>query len=212
MKAVLIAALLFAVCLTFASPGLSADPDAHPERIVIIGDPMDDRTDIEHMVKGFERISAAKAFYESSGSEVWIEDPSYGIKDRVLGKLASDLKEAIGRCSFIHGCGPEFKEIIPGDDIPVDMGFLMIAIMMVKSIDEHMGNVLENIHGSAVSINDYSQDATMINTSPSGGERKDDEKDEDDEPIIPFTMIRTAEAPSMPMESSIIRIDQGTIF
>ena len=99
----------------------------------------------------------------------------------------------------------------------------MIAIMMVKSIDEHMGNVLENIHGSAVSINDYSQDATMINISPSGGERKDDEKDEDeppdgmvtvekDEPIIPFTMIRTAEAPSMPMESSIIRIDQGTIF
>ena len=212
MKAVLIAALMFAVCLTFASPGLSADPDAQPERIVIIGDPMDDRTDIEHMVKGFERISAAKAFYESSGSEVWIEDPSYGIKDRVLGKLASDLKEAIGRCSFIHGHGPEFKEIIPGDDIPVDMGFLMIAIMMVKSIDEHMGNVLENIHGSAVSINDYSQDATMINTSPSGGERKDDEKDEDDEPIIPFTMIRTAEAPSMPMESSIIRIDQGTIF
>ena len=212
MKAVLIAALMFAVCLTFASPGLSADPDANPERIVIIGDPMDDRTDIEHMVKGFERISAAKAFYESSGSEVWIEDPSYGIKDRVLGKLASDLKEAIGRCSFIHGHGPEFKEIISGDDIPVDMGFLMIAIMMVKSIDEHMGNVLENIHGSAVSINDYSQDATMINISPSGGERKDDEKDEDDEPIIPFTMIRTAEAPSMPMESSIIRIDQGTIF
>lgn len=225
MKAVLIAALMFAVCLTFASPGLSADPDAHPERIVIIGGPMDDRTDIEHMVKGFERISAAKAFYESSGSEVWIEDPSYGIKDRVLGKLASDLKEAIGRCSFIHGHGPEFKEIIPGDDIPVDMGFLVIAIMMVKSIDEHIGNVLENIHGSAVSINDYSQDATMINISPSGGERKDDEKDEDepsdgmvtvedeeDEPIIPFTMIRTAEAPSMPMESSIIRIDQGTIF
>lgn len=225
MKAVLIAALMFAVCLTFASPGLSADPDAHPERIVIIGDPMDDRTDIEHMVKGFERISAAKAFYESSGSEVWIEDPSYGIKDRVLGKLASDLKEAIGRCSFIHGHGPEFKEIIPSDDIPVDMGFLMISIMMVKSIDEHMGNVLENIHGSAVSINDYSQDATMINISPSGGERKDDEKDEDepsdrtvtvenedDEPIIPFTMIRTAEAPSMPMESPVIHIDQGTIF
>ncbi|MGN1046341.1 MAG: hypothetical protein ACI4QG_04520, partial [Candidatus Cryptobacteroides sp.] len=61
--------------------------------------------------------------------------------------------------------------------------------------------------------------------SPSGGERKDDEKDEDepsdgmvtvedeeDKPIIPFTMIRTAEAPSMPMKSSIIRIDQGTIF
>ncbi len=105
------------------------------------------------------------------------------------------------------------------------MGFLMIAIMMVKSIDEHMGNILENIHGSAVSIDDYSQNATMINISPSGGERKDDEKDEDepsdgtvtiedeeDEPIIPFTMIRTAEAPSMPMESSIIRIDQGTIF
>lgn len=140
-----------------------------------------------------------------------------------MGKLASDLKEAIGRCSFIHGHGPKFKEIIPGDDIPVDMGFLMIAIMMVKSIDEHMGNVLENIHGSAVSINDYSQDATMINISPSGGERKDDEKDEDepsdgtvtiedDEPIIPFTMIRTTEAPSMPIESSIIRIDQGTIF
>ena len=56
----------------------------------------------------------------------------------------------------------------------------MIAIMMVKSIDEHMGNILENIHGSAVSIDDYSQNATMINISPSGGERKDDEKDEDE--------------------------------
>ena len=118
MKAVLIAALMFAVCLTFASPGLSADPDAHPERIVIIGDPIDNRTDIEHMVKGFERISAAKAFYESSGSEVWIEDPSYGIKDRVLGKLASDLKEAIGDVHSYTDTVPSSRRSYPAMTSP----------------------------------------------------------------------------------------------
>ncbi|MGN0099158.1 MAG: hypothetical protein ACI38Y_07525 [Candidatus Methanomethylophilaceae archaeon] len=180
MKAVLIATLMFVICLTFASPGLSTDIDAHPDRIVIVGAPMDDHTDIEHMVEGFERIYAAKEFYESEGSEVWIEDPAYGIKDHILGKLASDLKDVIGRCAFIHGHEPGIKEVAPDDNTFVDIGFFSKAIVLVTEIDENIGKTMENIRGSVISIYMHAEDTAMINISPVGGERKDSGQEEDE--------------------------------
>ena len=175
----IITALLCSTCLTFASPALTCDIDANHDRIVIVGEPMDDTTGPEWMVIEFERIHSTREYYESKTIEVLIEDPSIGIDDPHLKKMASDLKRMIGIDIFTHGHKGELREVHPDNRMPADHDFIRRAAIMIGPVDVDPERLLENIGMSMMSLYMDAEDTMMINMGPPGSDRREDDPDDE---------------------------------